>query len=328
VNPLVPGGSYWDQWMASLAWWAASDARFAILSLLSSFGTSTEPDFAAVAPVYNRMLAVALLLLGAVVAFGLIERVAGGAQGVGWAVIGRVIGATFFAYIGLGVVQYAAGYAALLATTWAPDLLALSNAMSASAGSISAYGSAPTGHHVSVLGLVLTALFLTLMALLVYLELIVRSALILTVTVFVPLVCALTVWPRMASSAAHLAEFLVGLLLAKFVVATALYVGLHLVVPALIKGHADSGGADWMESGVAVLLIAAFSPVALFQGIRFAHSAAGTTARDLGGAIVGMTPGPAVAKFGRNLLSQPRTRTAAAQLWSSAKSGVGRLRRP
>jgi hypothetical protein len=33
------------------------------------------------------------------------------------------------------------------------------------------------------------------MALLVYPELIVRSALILTVTAFVQLVCALTVWP-------------------------------------------------------------------------------------------------------------------------------------
>ena len=314
--------------MASLAWWAATDARFAILSLLSSFGSSTEPDFAAIAPIYNRMLAVALLLLGALVAFGLIERIVGGSQGVGWAVIGRVVFATFFAYTGLGVVQYGAGYAALLATTWAPDMMALSHAMSASAGSASAYPSSPVGHPVSVFGLVLTALFLTLMALLVYLELIVRSALILTVTAFVPLVCALTAWPRMSSSAGHLAEFLIGLLLSKFVVATALYVGLHLVVPALLHGQSGSGSANWMESGVAILLIAAFSPVALFQGIRFAHSAASTAARDLGGAAVGMVPSPAAARFGRNLLWQPRTRSAAAQLWSSARSGLARLKRP
>src|SRR5207302_9588118 len=102
------------------------------------------------------------------------------------------------------------------------------------------------------------------MAVLAYLELIVRSALILTVAAFVPLVCTLAIWPRMASSAIHLGEFLIGLLLSKFVVATALYVGLHLVVPALVKGQPANGRADWMESGVAVLLIAAFSPLVLF----------------------------------------------------------------
>ena len=322
---LAPTVSYWDQFMTSLAWWAASDARLAILWLLSSFGSSTEPDFAAVAPIYNRMLAVALLLVGSVVAFALIERIMGGDQGSGWAVIGRVVVCVFFAYSGLGVVEYIAGYASLLATTWTPDFLALSSSVGPQGDPIGVGALSPHGHSQSVFALVLTALFLTLMAVLVYLELIVRSALILTVTVFIPLVCALAVWPRMAGSAAHLGEFLIGLLLSKFVVATALYVGLHLVLPALINGHPAAGHADWMETGVAVLLIAAFSPLALFQALRFAHGSAGTLARGFSGAATGLVPIGSVSRVGRGLLLGPRTVAAGRRVGSSLRSKVSRF---
>jgi hypothetical protein len=309
--------------MAALAYWAATDARLAILSLLNSFGTSTEPDFTAITPVYERMLAVALLLLGAVVAFGLIERIAGGTQGVGWAVIGRVVVAVFFAYCGLAIVQYVAGYAALLGMTWTPDLTALANAVGPSGDPIGVSAGVHQGR--SVLGLILTALFLAFMALMVYLELIVRSALILTVAAFVPLVCALSVWPRMASSAVHLGEFLIGLLLSKFVVATVLYVGLHLVVPALINGHTDTGHADWMESGVAVLLIAAFSPLVLFQALRFAHGTAGTVARDLGSTGLGVAPMAAAVGLGQRLLRHPAATTARREVAAKVRAGAGRL---
>jgi hypothetical protein len=297
------GVSYWDQLMAALAYWAAADARLAILSLLNSFGTSTEPDFTAIAPIYARMLAIALLLVGAVIAFGLIERIAGGNQGVGWAVVGRVVGAVFFAYCGLAIVHYVAGYAALLGMTWTPDLTTLANAVGPSGDPIGVSAGVQAGR--SVVGLILTALFLAFMALMVYLELIVRSALILTVTVFVPLVCALSVWPRMASSVVHLGEFLIGLLLSKFVVATVLYVGLHLVVPALINGHPTAGHADLMESGVAVLLIAAFSPLALFQALRFSHGTAGNITRQLSSAGVGMAPLGSLIRSGQNLARRP-----------------------
>jgi hypothetical protein len=327
VIPVAPNVSYWDQFMASLAWWAASDARLAILSLLNSFGTATEPDFNAVAPVYSRMLAIALLLLGSVIAFGLIERIVGGAQGVGWDIVGRVMVAVFFAYSGLAVVEYVAGYAALLATAWTPDLAALSNVVGPPADPIGVYAASQSGHQVSVFGLVLTALFLTFMALVVYLELIIRSALILTVTVFVPLVCALSVWPRMASSAAHMGEFLVGLLLSKFVVATALYVGLHLVVPALVNGHPTSGHADWMESGVAVLLIVAFSPLVLFQALRFAHGTAGGLVRDWGAASTSLVPLSGAIRAGRGLVNHPTTQRAKSSIGSALRDGGQRLRR-
>ena len=156
-----------------------------------------------------------------------------------------------------------------------------------------------------------------------------RSALILTVTAFVPLVCALSIWPRMASSAVHLGEFLIGLLLSKIVVATALYVGLHLVVPALIKGPSTSGKADWMESGVAILLIAAFSPLVLFQGLRFAHGSASSVTRGLGATgigigSVGMARLGAAVRFGRAMAHRPSLVAGPRQVSDAIKS---RLRR-
>lgn len=314
---ILPTSDWWDQLMASLAYWAAADARGAIASLLASFGSSTEPDFTAIGPIYNRMLAIALLLLGAVVALALVERIGGGAQGAGWNIIGRVLVAVFLAYSGLGVVEYVAKYAALIAASWAPDFTALSSAVGSAVGGVT--GSA-ADHHVSVFGLILTALFLSMMSLLVYLELIVRSALVLTITVFVPLVCAMAVWPRMAGAATHLAEFLVGLLLSKFVVATVLFVGFHLVVPALVGTGGSGGKADWMESGIAVLLIAAFSPVAIFQALRFAHSSAGTLVRDLGSTGVGMAPFASALRVGQKLARHPAVATRRQQLVSAIAS--------
>jgi len=290
---------WWGQLLAGLAQLAIADSQAMLASLLHSFGPATEPDFSAIGPVYDRMLAIALLLVGAMIAFALIERIAGGKDGAGIFVLARTLVAVFGAYCGLGLVEYLAGYAALLATTWSVDLGSMANRL----GALSASGAINGQSGTSVLGLILTALLLTFLALLVYLELIVRSALVLVLTAFIPFVCVLAIWPRMASAAAHLIEFLVGLLLSKFVVATAVYIGFQLILPTLL--NAKTGGPNWMESGIAVLLIAAFSPLALFQGIRFAHGSAGTVVRDLGSAGMGMAPLGSAIRAGLRLAAHP-----------------------
>jgi hypothetical protein len=113
-----------------IANWATGIAIADVKWLLGAFGSSTEPDLVVILPIYDRMLAISLLLLGAVVAFALIERIAWGSLGTGLALIPRVVAACFAAYAGLGVVKYAAGYAALLATAWSGDFANLSNVLS------------------------------------------------------------------------------------------------------------------------------------------------------------------------------------------------------
>jgi hypothetical protein len=159
----------------------------------------------------------------------------------------------------------------------------------------------------------------------VHLELIIRSALILTVTVFVPLVCVFSIWPRLASAATTLSEFLIGLLLSKFVVATVVYVGFRLVVVALVSRTSTQSTETWMASGVAVLLIAAFSPLIIFSALRFAHNQAGSVARNWSGAAVSMAPAGKVLGNANKVLG-PLARQAQIRLSPRAKSLITRLR--
>jgi hypothetical protein len=303
-----------DQWvnqiMIAIANWSTAAAVASIQWLVAGLGNSSEPDLSVIVPVYDRVLAISLLLLGAVMAMALIERIAWGSLGAGISLIPRVVAATFAAFAGLSVVKYVAGYAAVLATTWTPDFKSLNKLLIHSvAVNDAVVAHAGTGHHVSTFGLIVTAVSVSLLTVIVHLELVVRSALILTVTAFVPLVCVLSIWPRLASTATTMGEFLVGLLLSKFVVATAIYIGFRLVVVALVSPTDTDATENWMASGVAVLLIAAFSPLVIFSAIRFAHSQAGSVTRSLAGAAIAVAPAGKLVGLGTGVI-RPLARAA------------------
>lgn len=275
----------------AVANWSTAMAVASVRWLIASLGQSSEPDLAAIVPVYNRMLAISLLVLGAVVALALIERVAWSSQGTGLSLIPRVVAATFFAYSGFAAVKYAAGYAALLATAWTPDFSNLTNTLMHSVAVSDAVAQAGgSGPHVSTFGLIVTAFTLSFLTVVVKLELAIRSALILTVTSFVPLIAVISIWPRLAGAATQLASFLIGLLFSKFVVATSVYVGFRLVVLALASPIDTDAAENWMASGVAVLLIAALSPIAIFQAVKIGHASAGQVARGWIGGLAAFAP--------------------------------------
>ncbi len=323
MNPSDPTGGYAAQIVQAITQWAIKDALWGISNLMHSFGDATEPDFVAVVPVYNRVLAISLLILGAVVAFGIVERIFGGQLGLDLAVVPRVIVCVFFAYSGLAIVQYATVHAALLGHAWDKELSAANPNAVASAGSVDV-----SQIHLNVVALILMALLISFLALVVYLELIVRAALVLTITAFVPLVCVLAIWPRMAGGAVHLAEFVIGLLLSKFVVATAFVVGLSLLLPAVLGVAPNNGKADWMASGFAILLITAISPVAIFAGIKFAHGSAGNVARSWGGMAAAAVPIGLVTRRACGLLSPwvGRARKRASGVIGAGMQRLNRLR--
>ncbi len=307
----------------ALANWSTSVAVASMQWLLSTLGQATEPDLSAIVPVYDRMLAISLLLVGAVVALALIERIAWGSLGSGLGLVVRVVAACSAAYAGLGIVKYVAGYAALLATVWTPDFgglnnllihsVAVSNAVTQGGGS---------GPHVSTFGLIFTALVVSLLAIMVHLELVVRSALILVITAFVPLVCVLSIWPRLAGAATQLASFVIGLLLSKFVVATAVYIGFRLVVLALVSPTDTDATENWMASGVAVLLIAALSPMVLFQAVRIGHASAAQVARGWAGGVVAFAPPTRLMNKAQSVGG-----SVARRLGSTAKSSISSFRK-
>ena len=314
-----------NQIVIAVANWSVAAAVASVQWLLSLMGQSTEPDLSVIVPVYDRMLAISLLLVGGIMALALIERIAWGWLGTGIALVPRVVAACFFAYSGLAILKYVAGYAALLATAWTPDFVALSKLLQHSVAvsdAVVAHGT--SGPHVSTFGLIATALSLSSLTVILSLELVVRSALILSVTAFVPLVCVLAIWPRTAGAATTLAEFLIGLLLSKFILATIVYVGFRLVVVALVSPTDTDTTENWMASGVAVLLIAAFSPVVIFSALRFAHGSAGSIARGWAGTAVSMAPAGKLLGSARNAL-RPLTRPIGQHISSNI---TARLPRP
>src|SRR3989454_9503216 len=113
----------------AIANWSTAMAVASVRWLIASLGQSTEPDLTVIVPVYDRMLAISLLIVGAVMTLALIERITWSSQGTGLSLIPRVVAACFFAYAGLSAVKYVAGYAALLATTWTPDFGNLTNVL-------------------------------------------------------------------------------------------------------------------------------------------------------------------------------------------------------
>ncbi len=313
-----------NQIVIAVANWSVAIAVASVQWLLSILGQSSEPDLSVIVPVYDRMLAISLLLVGAIIALALIERIACGSLGTGIALIPRVIAGCFFAYSGLALLKYAASYAALLATTWTPDFAALNKLLMhgvAVSDAVVAHGG--SGAHVSTFGLILTALTMSSLAVILHLELVVRSALILSVTAFIPLVSVLAIWPRAIGAATTLAEFLVGLLLSKFVVATVVYVGFRLVVVALISPTDTDTTENWMASGVAVLLIAAFSPVVIFSALRFAHGSAGSIARGWAGTAVSMAPAGRLLGSARNAV-RPLTRQLGRHISSKITARLSR----
>jgi hypothetical protein len=146
------------------------------------------------------------------------------------------------------------------------------------------------------------------LAIFVYLELVVRSALILISAAFLPVVVILGIWPRLSGAFLHLIEFMAALLLSKFFIASAIYIGYSLVA-------GQDTGPNSLMSGLAVLFMAAFAPVALFRGLHFTNRGGALVARDVSsrGAQLGALAGGAAVAGLR--LATGRVRPRLASLW-------------
>lgn len=275
------------QFSDSIARAAVDAAGAAVLYLFSYISQPTEPVFNTLSPAYDRVLAMSLLVVGAVASLALIERILGGHRGAGPEVVIRTLAACAIAMIGLPLMRYAVGYADLLATVWNGDVVSGGSSLLNQVGP--AYH-ADSGQAIgSALGLILAALLTVLLAILVHIELVLRAALLVVTTTLLPLAGVMAIWPRMAGTLTHMVGFLLALLLSKFVVATAVFLGFEMVV-ASVTANGDPSNA--LMTGLATLAAAAFAPLLLIQGIRFAEASAGHAARGAAGTVAGMSLRP------------------------------------
>ncbi len=258
----------------SIARAAVDAAGSAVLYLFNYISQPTEPIFATLSPAYDRVLAMAMLVVGAIVAFALMERILGGHRGAGPEVVARTLTACAIAMVGLPLMRYAVGYADLLATVWNADVLSGGNSLLHQVGP--AYHTGGGQALGSALGLILAAVLTVLLAILVHIELVLRAALLVVTTTLFPLACVMAIWPRMAGTLSHMVGFLLALLLSKFVVATAVYLGFEMVIQS-VTANGDPTSA--LMTGLAALGAAAFAPIVLVQGIRFAEPSVAHAAR-------------------------------------------------
>ncbi|MEI8051994.1 MAG: hypothetical protein WCI12_11230 [Actinomycetes bacterium] len=146
------------------------------------------------------------------------------------------------------------------------SLTSLTTALAKALAEQNATNGPATPAFVVMLGAVLVAVA----GLLLWVELVVRSAAIYVAVAFLPLTLIAMVWPSLASWSRRLAETLVALIASKLVVV----VVLDMAVGAL--GTASGRGFSTVVTGLALLVLAAFAPFSLLKVLpMFEQSAAG-----------------------------------------------------
>jgi type IV secretion system protein TrbL len=134
------------------------------------------------------------------------------------------------------------------------------------AGSVASALGGVTGGFLMFFG----ALLVVVAGLLLWIQLLIRSAAIYVCVFFLPLVLAGLVWPATARWTKRLIETLIALILSKFVIVAII----SLAVAAMGRPLSESGGGGvgTVIGGASLLLLAAFSPFALFKLIPLAEA--------------------------------------------------------
>jgi hypothetical protein len=157
-------------------------------------------------------------------------------------------------------------------------------------------------------------------AVLVWIELLVRSAAVYVAVLFLPLALASLAWPAIAHWCRRLVDTLVALVLGKFVIVSVL----SLAAGALAGGSAAGGGGPAgggfaaVLGGAALLLLAAFAPWALFRLIPFMEAGAVGHLEGLG-----RRAGHQAAVPARGLAQVAMRAAAAHSMATAASAGLG-----
>ncbi len=130
-----------------------------------------------------------------------------------------------------------------------------------------------SGGAVPLFGVFLGAIILAIGAFVLWLEMVIRDAAIYIGLFFVPLTFVAMIWPATSRYARRLVEFLIAVILAKFVIVA--IIGLASAAITNAGGTGDSSQLfERMIAGAALLVLAAWSPFALLRLIPMMEIAA------------------------------------------------------
>jgi hypothetical protein len=268
---------------AGIAGWIGAAAVWVLHKGAGLVSSTTEPNVHApfFEHEYGRMLGLAALLALPLLLLAVVE----GTLRSNWEILTRALVAVPTAFlltamavilVGIGVTltdlmgQSAAAGAQEAARKFFDHAAIVLGALLVAGGAVGHFlgGHAPAVAH-AIKGaplflLAVGSLYTFLAAGLVLLELFMREVGIFATLLFVPIVLAARIWPRLSHWGRDLTQGLVALILSKFVIVA-------------ILAFAAAAGASWNPAvlliGVTLSTVAAISPVALFGLVRFAdHS--------------------------------------------------------
>ena len=259
--------------LAALAHWVASGAVWLLGQVGVGLAATTRPALASgwFGGRYEVMVAIAATLALPLAALSIIQAIL--RQDIGRLLRSMLVNlpaALLLTAIAVKLVQLSLALVDALSSTVARG--AGASATRFLAGMIASLeGSAVSGGHPMAPAFVvfLAALFVGLAAFVLWIELVVRTAAIYVAVLFLPITLASTVWPAVTGWARRLVDVLIALVLTKFVVV----VVLSLAASELAGGKNGSGFAGVIGGG-ALLLMAVFSPVALFRIIPMVEDGA------------------------------------------------------
>jgi len=268
------GGLVWDQVVQGIVGWITDAVAWFVSRVLTLLEDTTKVDlskdwFSGTGGPYRTVLGIAAVLLVGFLFVGIIQGVlAGDATGL----VARMVRDLPLAVLGM--------VTTIAVTTKLLELCdELSRAVLRGGGDnakevlkvltdASAF-SGQTSFVVAALGL-----FVIIAALFVWVELVIRSALIYLVIAMSPLVFAAMVWPSARGMVRKLSELLLALIFSKLVIAIAFSVGAAALAGVGDAGHAHPGAtggpdvsahAGTLFSGAVIFALAAFAPFVLLK---------------------------------------------------------------
>ena len=249
--------------------WVADGAQWLLGKVVNFIDHSTSPDLGAewFSERYRFVVGLAALVLAPILLIAAIRAVMN--QDVSQLL------RSFFVYLPVAILG------TFVAVFLTQTLLTITDEMSAAvadgiAGDVSqifdsvgrGLGTGGTTPAAPSFAIFFAALFLIVGSFVVWLELLVRSAAVTVSVFFLPLMLAGLVWPATSHWTRRLVETLVALILSKFVIVA--------VISLATAALADPGGGGFgaVMGGAALMLMAAFSPVALLKLMPLVEGAA------------------------------------------------------
>lgn len=129
---------------------------------------------------------------------------------------------------------------------------------------------------VPLFGVFLGAIILAIGAFVLWLEMVIRDAAIYVALFFLPLTFVAMIWPATSRWARRLVEFLVAVILSKFVIIAILGLASAAITQTSLAQPGDGSVFERMIAGAALLVLAAWSPFGLLRLIPMMEVAAGS----------------------------------------------------